>query len=141
MRRPDEYFEGSEYIMGDTAYILTERLIIPYKGAVISQENQDFNREFSRVRVVIEHVMGLLKARWSSLRGMRIQVRSKNDLFRMTRWITSCFILHNIMVDSNDEWQDELDIIEHVDIQGHNVYEQGWEKRERLKAEVREFHS
>ena len=74
--------------MGDSAYPLSKRMLSPYKAhGVVSNENIEFNLHFSGVRVVIEHVMGLLKARWSSLRGVRMQFRKKADLKEINNWI------------------------------------------------------
>ena len=48
--------------------------------------------------------MGLLKNRWSCLRGLRTQVKELNDFRTLNNWITVCFVLHNIVIQRNDTW-------------------------------------
>ena len=85
---PEIFFSEDEYIMGDSAYPLSKHMLCPYKAhGDIPNDNLAFNLHFSGVRVIIEHVMGLLKARWSSLRGIRMQFRKKSDLKDINNWI------------------------------------------------------
>ena len=61
-------------------------MLVPFKGPEATiQENICFNETSSAGRVVIEHVMGLLKMRWQSLRGLPIQVKKKSDLKRVNQ--------------------------------------------------------
>lgn len=88
VKNPDRFFSDDEYIMGDSAYQLSKRMLCPYKvHDLTTEDNQLFNIYFSKLRVTIEHVMGLLKSRWSSLRGIRTQFRKKEDLKFINSWI------------------------------------------------------
>lgn len=53
--------------MGDSAYGSSQYMLVPYSGQIAdTPDNVKFNERFSAGRVIIEHVMGLLKSRWSS---------------------------------------------------------------------------
>jgi hypothetical protein len=79
---------------------------------------------FSSARVLIEHVNGILKGRFSSLRGLRTQVRQKKDIDGINKWILSCLILHNICVIQRDDWveeyQEDEEEINNIDNIDHN---------------------
>ncbi len=120
-------------------------MLTPYRSAETanSTENTAFNAKFSAARVVVEHVMGLLKSRWTSLKGIRIQVKELDDLVRINEWILACLVLHNIVQSLNDEW-DEVDEDEYagvtgvglVNVQGATSSALGGVLRETLKREM-----
>ena len=66
-----------------------------------------FNKRLSRIRIDIEHAFGILKRRWKSLTGLRIRVRNKKSYTYVIKWITACVVLHNILQDIRDEWNEE----------------------------------
>jgi len=97
-----------EYLMADAGYALRHYICSPYrKPAALIPENQVFNILFSIARVKIEHVNGMLKARFSSLKGLRIQVKKLDDFVRVNEWIVVCIILYNILLSFKDEWDDD----------------------------------
>ena len=52
---------GSPYILyGDPAYGVSRYILGPYKGAQVTQQQDDFNKSMSRVRVCVEWVFGKL---------------------------------------------------------------------------------
>ena len=102
-----------------------------------------FNKLFSAARVCIEHVNGILKARWMSLKGIRIQVKGKNDFKKVCNHIEVCLILHNLMCDFNDEWDEDIEIpdmdVGRVDhLMGDDIADEmdGKELRRRVQAFV-----
>lgn len=46
--------------------------------------------------------MGALKGRFQCLRGLRIQINSKSDHVEACHWVTIAIILHNIVVELED---------------------------------------
>ncbi|RPB27651.1 hypothetical protein L211DRAFT_894763 [Terfezia boudieri ATCC MYA-4762] len=57
-----------EYILADKAYALERHIITPYMEPAARQpSNAAFNYELSIPLVKIEHVFGVLKARWPTL--------------------------------------------------------------------------
>lgn len=43
--------------------------------------------------------MGMLKGRWSLLRGLRVQISTAEDHLLALAWIKICLILHNLIID------------------------------------------
>ncbi len=64
-----------------------------------------FNKKISTIRVTVEHVMGLLKNRWSSLRGIRLLLAEGENMARVNTWIECTIILHNMMMVLHDDWE------------------------------------
>lgn len=90
--------EGKFHILGDSAYELREWLLTPYRNyEMMSAEKNNFNDKFCPTRVVIENAFCHLKGRFRQL--MRLDVR---DVNRLTKFIVSCCVLHNICIDMKD---------------------------------------
>ena len=94
-KHPERYFNIGEYLLADGGYILNSRTLIPYKTP--TGEQIEFNRKISSARIIVEHVMGLLKGRWCSLRSLRIQIHKREDTEKVNNWIVCCLILHNMV--------------------------------------------
>ena len=116
-------FSPGEYLMADAGYALRFYICTPYrKPAALIPENQVFNILFSTARVKIEHVNGILKARFSSLKGLRIQVKKLDDFVRVNEWIVVCIILYNMLHSFNDDWdEDDIDVEEDEGVDIANV--------------------
>jgi len=67
---------------------------------------EHFNDVVSRVRVLVENAIGILKAKFQSLKGLRTVVCSEKDMKFIIDWITVCVILHNRTID--DTWANDL---------------------------------
>lgn len=59
------------------------------------------------MRIKIEHVFGILKSRFRSLKGIPIRIKGPKDLHLVNCWIHVCVILNDFLLDQND---DELTI-------------------------------
>ena len=87
------------FIVADGGYGLESWLMTPFRGrARFIPSNQRFNNWLSRSRVRIEHAFGALKGRWRRLQGLDMK------LVNATRSIVACCILHNFLLDENDDW-------------------------------------
>jgi hypothetical protein len=122
---PGEYFSPGQFLLADSGYALSEYVCVPYRQPAASvPHNKLYNELFSSARVLIEHVNGILKGRFSSLRGLRTQVRQKKDIDSINKWILSCLILHNICVIQRDDWveeyQEDEEEINNIDNIDHN---------------------
>lgn len=67
-----------------------------------------FNKKCSSARVKIEHAYRILKNRWQSLRSLRVKIRNVRDEGVATCWIRACVVLHNLLIDTGD-WYNQLD--------------------------------
>ena len=140
-QQPERYFSEYEYVIGDVAYSLSPNCMCPYKlPAANIQENADFNIALSRGRVGVEHVFGLLKNRFMSLKGIPIQVTKLGDFERINRWIKTCCILHNlIMLYGDENVEIAAGVDRHAGRVGDNIQARGSGRtlREILKAYIR----
>jgi len=74
------------------------------KNSSVGTTNQRnmFNLHFSRQRVKIEHTFGLLKAKFESLRILRLRISDKKSHKFACTWIEACLVLHNILLKESD---------------------------------------
>lgn len=92
--------KGNYHIIGDSAYSIREWLLTPYRdyGNLTADEKQ-FNKKICATRVLIENVFGLLKGRFRQL----FQV-SMHSVDKISKFIVSCCILHNLCVVEKDSF-------------------------------------
>lgn len=103
------YFGGNRYLIGDSAYKLTNQMVTPFKKPFrgqLSASKKAFNKQLSKLRIRIEHTIGILKARFGCLRCLPNPPRlNKNTMQWCYAWIVACAILHNILLEYNDPWR------------------------------------
>ena len=88
-----QFFSSGQYLLADSAFSATVYTVTAFKRPQnnnLTDEQHDFNRHLSGVRVIIENCIALLKNRFQSLKGLRLRVSTKKDLTRITCWITVC---------------------------------------------------
>ena len=71
---PHSYFADREYVLGDSAFEASWYMIPAFKktqGSTIFQEYENFNSCHSSARVIVEHTIGMWKARFPWLRKIR----------------------------------------------------------------------
>ncbi|KAI3902440.1 hypothetical protein MKW92_016780 [Papaver armeniacum] len=95
--------EGSElreYIIGDVGFPLLPWLVTPYPGKHLSESKSEFNKRHFATRMEM----------WGILQGTIWR-----DTNRLPRIILVCCLLHNIVIDMEDEVQDEMPLTHHHD--------------------------
>ena len=106
-RRQEEYFSALEYILGDSAFSPRPYVVPAFKkpiGSVIGIKKEIFNKKLAKTRIISEHTIGMLKARWPFLRSIRfVLTEDKRSLENILKYITCCIILHNLLIDFKDE--------------------------------------
>ncbi|XP_042953935.1 protein ALP1-like isoform X2 [Carya illinoinensis] len=103
--------ELGEYIVGDAGFPLLPWLLTPYQGRGRSDFQSEFNKRHFATRMVAQRALARLKEMWKIIHG----VMWKPDKHRLPRIILVCCILHNIVIDMEDEVQDELPLSHHHD--------------------------
>ncbi|KAL5554788.1 hypothetical protein UlMin_042189 [Ulmus minor] len=103
--------ELREYIVGDCGYPLLPWLLTPYRKRGLSDYQADFNKRHFATRMVAQRALARLKETWRIIQG----VMWKPDKHRLPRIIHVCCILHNIVIDMEDEMQDEMPLSQHHD--------------------------
>ncbi|WVR09863.1 hypothetical protein IAU60_006939 [Kwoniella sp. DSM 27419] len=106
LRHPARYFSRGEYLMGDKLFPCGSNIVALYKES--SRRTEDsvqqlwFNRRCSRLRVKVEHVFGIMKARFTALRHLKVHIRDRRGQARAQAMITAAAVLHNLLVSNDD---------------------------------------
>ncbi|KAM1125995.1 hypothetical protein ACFX11_041421 [Malus domestica] len=95
--------EVREYIVGDSGFPLLPWLLTPYKGRGLWEHESEFNKRISATQMVAQRALVKLKEMCKIIQG----VMWKPDKNKLPRIILVCCILHNIVIDMEDEVQDE----------------------------------
>ncbi|KAI6676376.1 hypothetical protein NL676_037172 [Syzygium grande] len=96
--------EIREYIVGDVGFPLLPWLLTPYKGKGLSDYQLGFNKRHHATRLVARRALVRLKDMWKIIEGV-LWMPDRNKLPRI---IFVCCLLHNIIIDMEDEVQDEM---------------------------------
>ncbi|KAI3450435.1 hypothetical protein Pfo_007100 [Paulownia fortunei] len=99
-----EETELTEYIIGDSGFPLLPWLVTPYQGKELSETEVEFNKRLLATHVVAQRALARLKEVWKMIQGEMW----RPDKHKLPRFILACCILHNIVIDMEDEVLDEL---------------------------------
>ena len=106
-QEPEKFFDENQFLLADSAYTSDQYTLPAYKGKdLLERQNNDFNYRLAQSRVRIEHAIGILKGRFSSLREIQSQIRNRDEMKAIIKWIISCIVLHNLLADLKDQWND-----------------------------------
>jgi hypothetical protein len=64
------------------------------------------NYHLAQSRVRIEHAISILKGCFASLQEIQTQIRNAEEMKGAVKWIVTCIILHNLLADLKDQWND-----------------------------------
>jgi hypothetical protein len=91
--------KDSFHLLGDSAYPNIPQLLVPFKATqVLTARQKNYNYRLSATRVVIENAFGILKQRFRQLIMLDFHTVNK-----ITKFIISCCVLHNLCIDAGDE--------------------------------------
>lgn len=96
--------EIQEYIVGNSGFPLLKWLLTPYPGGNLSNSESIFNEMVLKTHMVAKEAFVKLKENWKILKG----VLWRPDKHRLPLIILACCILHNILIDMEDEVQETL---------------------------------
>ncbi|XP_031328220.1 protein ALP1-like [Photinus pyralis] len=142
---PLRYLSPPEWIAADSAYKLTENVITPYKKnsrQVSANVQKTFNYTFSKYRVRVEHCIGLLKERFSSLKELRLRIHTKESNKLACDWFIVCCIIHNLVItEKEDCYMDIADYVmenyEVCELEGRENHECAFQLNENVRAEMK----
>src|SRR6266540_597801 len=102
-KKKDELIIDDDFLLGDSAYPISPFCITPFCLSSNLQEKK-FNIMHSLHRVVVENAFGLLKSRFTCLKGYSVK-KIKHLIF-----FTDCaIILHNFLELNGERWELSLD--------------------------------
>ncbi|XP_071738748.1 protein ALP1-like [Rutidosis leptorrhynchoides] len=107
-----------EYIVGNSGFPLLKWLITPYRGDSLSNAESVFNEIVVKTHMVANEAFVKLKQNWKILKG----VLWRPDKHRLPLIILACCILHNILIDMEDEVQETLVFSDCKDLNYHPVF-------------------
>ncbi|KIJ11105.1 hypothetical protein PAXINDRAFT_40692, partial [Paxillus involutus ATCC 200175] len=81
---PESFFGNNEWLWADSAYASQKWCVVPFKKPTGGS---------------LKHLYGSLKGRFQSLRELRVQVQTPDDLQYVNTWVRCCLILHNMIVE------------------------------------------
>lgn len=128
---PERFFSPNEYLIGDSAYTCNNRMVTPFKKPrALDPDCRQFNATLSSRRTVIEHVFGILKARFPSITSISIRITGIATHKRVVDWFEAACILHNFLLDlQDDSW--DINQVENEDTVQEN--------QELVDIEMREY--
>lgn len=108
-QRQELFFEdATAYLLGDSAYRLTNRVIKPYSKRLIEADQTGelaaFNIHFSSARVKVEHAYGFVKGRFPIMKELPIVAGSTEGNKEAVKIIFTICILHNFLLSLQDNW-------------------------------------
>jgi hypothetical protein len=113
----EEFFSFREYLLGDSAYSTSSVMVQSFKRhaawAVLPADKELFNTYLAKLRIRSEHCIGILKGRFGCLKHNNIQLKDgKKEVKELVELIGSCIVMHNLLINCEDEipaeWYDEL---------------------------------
>ncbi|XP_026286077.1 uncharacterized protein LOC113211807 [Frankliniella occidentalis] len=97
------------HILGDGAYPLSSKLLVPYRDyGNLTQRQRFHNYHLSRCRATIERAFALLKQKWRRLKffpSLSIEYANMH--------IVACMVLHNFIIleEQYEDFEDEPDMV------------------------------
>jgi hypothetical protein len=120
--RTNQFFTGNQYLLADSGYTPSSTIIpcfkkLPYQG--LSRDRKRFNSRVAHVRIHVEHCIGILKARFQSLKGLRLRINNKRHLQRCIFWIRACCVLHNFLLSDSihEDWLLDDDVGAEIEVE------------------------
>ncbi len=103
-----EFFSGRQHGLGYAAFPVHRRLVPGFKQPLADiPANKVFNHHLSSLRIRSEHTIELAKERFQGLKEVRLKIRSHGDVSRVAQFITCGYILHNLLLEWKDLWDDD----------------------------------
>ena len=116
-RNKAKYFDTNEYLLGDSAYSASQIMVQAFKKGRnepnLPPRKERFNTLLAEVRIKSEHCIGILKGRMPCLKRLNVWIKDgKKQVKHIVELITSCMIIHNLMIDYEDDiplkWYDKV---------------------------------
>jgi len=92
----------SWFILADSAYPSTSRIVLTFKNHQCSTPDiRKLNAKLAGIRYSVENAFGICKGRFRLLN--RPLECAKDDVVKVSYLITAIFVVHNFLIDADDE--------------------------------------
>ena len=127
-----QYEAVPAYILADSAYCSTSHLVPTFKNTECSRCRiiKKLNAKLASIRYCIENAFGICKGRFRLL-NHSLEC-AKEDIVQASFLITAIFILHNFLIEENDDTPIEVD--QHSIVDANGV--QNGDRKETQKLEI-----
>jgi hypothetical protein len=100
-----------QYILGDSAFENSGYMVSAFKKSkdqAIPKNHEQFKEKLSRLRIISEHCIGILKGRFPWLRSIRMEITvDKKSIRKILHLIEATIVLHNMLLDIGDEERED----------------------------------
>lgn len=111
-REAGNMFQRNEFTLADSAYENNDHMVSAYRcyrGNVLTNQQTRFNAVMSRLRIISEHTIGMLKGRFPWLKSIPASISEDEESLQMViKYMKCCMILHNylgtLMDDFPNDW-------------------------------------
>ncbi len=126
LNHPDEHFSRNEYLLADSGFTASEQMVPMFRktagNTIMRGRPAHFNTVAATMRYQVEQAIGILKSRWTILRSLPLRFRTTHDQALAHGIIVACVILHNLVVNTDDE---PLDDDEYTDAEARHAARAG----------------
>ncbi len=126
LNHPDEQFSRNEYLLADSGFTTSDQMVPMFRktagNTIMRGRPAYFNTVAATMRYQVEQAIGILKSRWTILRSLPLRLRTTHDQALAHGIIVACVILHNLVVNTDDE---PLDDDEYTDAEARHAARAG----------------
>ena len=110
-KNPASHFSVMQYLVGDSAFENDWFMVAAFKklpNCNLERDQEQFNTKLSKLRIISEHCIGMLKGRFPWLRSIRLVVTEDViSLKRILQLIDATVILHNMLIEFGEEEKED----------------------------------
>jgi DDE superfamily endonuclease len=139
---PGSHLAENQYVVGDSAFENSWYMVSAFKklpNSQLPQEEEKFNTKLSRLLILSEHCIGILKGRFPWLRHIRLIItEDDHSLRKVLQLVDATIILHNMLIEWGEEEEEawiDFDDFSDLDDAMRAPYEEGDE----LNAGIPDF--
>jgi hypothetical protein len=96
-----------QYLVGDSAFENDWFFVAAFKklpNCTLERDQERFSTKLSKLRIISEHCIGMLKGRFPWLRSIRLVITEDiKSLKRILQIIDATIILHNMLIEFGEE--------------------------------------
>lgn len=130
-----EKFPNNTHIIGNAAYGLSKRILVPYPEnglRPITQREKNYNAHHNSGRTMIDKAFALLKGRWKSIQN----TLSTNNTKFLPSHILACCVLHNMCILNGDTLESQHQAVV-IDTEEDFIKEKKINCNDRSTAEIK----